>query len=145
MIALIVNVAMIALAMWSFFRFMYPRPPKAFLPQSGDDIRLRTCDYCGNALATYRGIYEKDGIETDPPLPKDSRTKDSRTKDDPKAGKTSIFKTSVANAPVPKEAGERFFCNDEHRQAFYQATADGLMNDGVIKNDPKSNGLDELK
>ncbi len=135
MIALIINVAMIALAMWVFFRFMYPRPPKAFLPQSGDDIRLRTCDYCGNALATYRGIYEKDGIETDPPLPKD----------DPKAGKTSIFKTSVANAPVPKEAGERFFCNDEHRQAFYQATVDGLMNDGVIKNDPKSNGLDELK
>lgn len=56
MIAFLLNLVMIALVMWAFFRFMYPKPPKAFFPQEGDDTTLRTCHYCGHQLATFRGI-----------------------------------------------------------------------------------------
>lgn len=77
MIAFLLNVIIISLVMWAFFRFMYPKPPKAFFPKEGDDTTMRQCHHCGHKLATFRGILEND------------------------------------------EAGERFFCNDEHRQAFY--------------------------
>lgn len=59
MIAFLLNIIIIALVMWAFFRFMYPKPPKAFFPKEGDDTTLRTCDECGHSLATYRGILEK--------------------------------------------------------------------------------------
>lgn len=59
MFAFILNIVIIAIVMKIFFRFMYPKPPKHFFPQAGDDVTLRHCDYCGHELATYRGILEE--------------------------------------------------------------------------------------
>lgn len=44
--------------MWAFFKFMYPKPPKAFMPKQGDIITPRECDFCGYPLAEYRGVME---------------------------------------------------------------------------------------
>ncbi|WP_019672253.1 hypothetical protein [Psychrobacter lutiphocae] len=44
--------------MWGFFRFMYPKPPKAFMPKAGDVITPRECSLCGYPLAEYRGVLE---------------------------------------------------------------------------------------
>ena len=44
--------------MWAFFKFMYPKPPKEFMPKKGDVITPRDCDYCGYPLAEYRGVTE---------------------------------------------------------------------------------------
>ena len=59
MFALISTLFITWIIMWMFFRFMYPKPPKAFFPQAGDVTTLRICDYCGHELAQYRGIVEK--------------------------------------------------------------------------------------
>ncbi len=48
-----------ALFMWLFFKFMYPKPPKAFMPQEGDIVTARDCDFCGHPLAEYRGVLEQ--------------------------------------------------------------------------------------
>lgn len=61
MFAFFINVIIILIAMKIFFKFMYPKPPKAFFPKQGDDTSPRTCDYCGHSLATYRGILQNDG------------------------------------------------------------------------------------
>lgn len=58
MIAFFINVMIILVVMKVFFKFMYPKPPKHFLPKEDDDISLRRCDYCGHELATYRGILQ---------------------------------------------------------------------------------------
>lgn len=60
MFAFILNVIIILIVMKIFFKWMYPKPPKSFLPQEGDDTSIRTCDYCGHSLATYRGILQVD-------------------------------------------------------------------------------------
>ncbi|PNK61918.1 hypothetical protein A6J60_010645 [Psychrobacter sp. FDAARGOS_221] len=44
--------------MWGFFKFMYPKPPKAFMPKAGDIITPRDCSFCGYPLAEYRGVLE---------------------------------------------------------------------------------------
>ncbi|WP_066803821.1 hypothetical protein [Moraxella oblonga] len=56
MFAFVLNVIIILVVMKLFFKFMYPKPPKHFFPQEGDDTTLRTCSHCGHTLATYRGI-----------------------------------------------------------------------------------------
>lgn len=61
MIAFILNVIIILIVMKLFFKFMYPKPPKDFLPKAGDDTSIRTCHHCGHSLATYRGILENEG------------------------------------------------------------------------------------
>lgn len=65
MFAFILNIVIIAVVMWFFFKFMYPKPPKAFFPKDGDDTSIRTCHYCGQKLATYRGhlFHEKSDNE----------------------------------------------------------------------------------
>lgn len=100
MLSVVIVVVVIMAVMWAFFRFMYPKPKQMFLPKSGEDSRLRICDYCGQVLASHRGVYEIDGLETTPK---------AAAKDDP----------HPKNQPVPKQANERFFCNYEHRAAFY--------------------------
>lgn len=62
MFAFILNVIIIAIVMKVFFKFMYPKPPKHFFAQEGDDTTVRTCSYCGHSLATYRGILQDDGL-----------------------------------------------------------------------------------
>ncbi|WP_133141521.1 hypothetical protein [Moraxella caviae] len=57
MFAFIINVIIILIVMKVFFKFMYPKPPKAFFAQAGDDTSLRRCAHCGHELATYRGFY----------------------------------------------------------------------------------------
>ena len=76
MIAFFINLVIILVVMKVFFKFMYPKPPKNFMPKEGDDTSIRICDYCGHSLATYRGILQTD------------------------------------------KQDERFFCNDEHKNAF---------------------------
>lgn len=61
MASVILIMLIIAGCMWAFGRFMYPRPPKGYLlPQAGDVVTPRTCDFCGHSLAEYRGIVEGD-------------------------------------------------------------------------------------
>ncbi len=45
-------------AMWGFFKFMYPKPPQSLMPKKGDVITPRTCNFCHNQLAEYRGVLE---------------------------------------------------------------------------------------
>lgn len=97
MFAFLINALIIMAVMGAFFRFMYPKPKVSFLPKAGEDSRPRVCDYCGHSLASHRGIYEVDGVETLPPAPTDD----------------------LKGEPVSKMAGERFFCNKEHKMAFY--------------------------
>lgn len=56
MFAFILNILIIAVVMWLFFKFMYPKPPKAFYPKPEDDTTMRRCHHCGHKLATYRGL-----------------------------------------------------------------------------------------
>lgn len=64
MFAFIINVIIILLVMKLFFKFMYPKPPKAFFAQEGDDVSVRNCHHCGHSLATYRGVLQiDDGVE----------------------------------------------------------------------------------
>lgn len=103
MLAFLINILIIGGVMWAFFRYMYPKPPQQFFAKAGEDTRLRRCCECGHRLATYRGILENEQgeiIET-PPLPDDEDTK-----------------KLLKNKEVFDD-GSRFFCNDEHRQAFY--------------------------
>ena len=58
MFAFIFTLIFIWLAMWAFFKFMYPKPPKEFMPKKGDIITPRECDFCGYPLAEYRGVME---------------------------------------------------------------------------------------
>ena len=58
MLAFIITLILIWLAMWAFFKFMYPKPPKEFMPKKGDVITPRECDFCGYPLAEYRGVME---------------------------------------------------------------------------------------
>lgn len=58
MFAFVFTLIVIWLAMWAFFKFMYPKPPKEFMPKKGDIITPRDCDYCGYPLAEYRGVTE---------------------------------------------------------------------------------------
>lgn len=58
MVAFIFTLIFICLAMWAFFKFMYPKPPKEFMPKAGDVITPRECDFCGYPLAEYRGVME---------------------------------------------------------------------------------------
>lgn len=58
MAAVIIVVIIIWAVMWGFYKFMYPRPPKTMMPQKGDITTPRSCDFCGNQLAEYRGVLE---------------------------------------------------------------------------------------
>lgn len=103
MFAFVLNVLIIGGIMWVLLKFMYPKPPKAFFAKEGEDTRLRACSYCGHKLATYRGILENDAGEVidTPALPDDDETK-------------QLLKNNQVF-----DDGNCFFCNDEHRQAFY--------------------------
>ncbi|OOS06422.1 uncharacterized protein SAMN02745664_11053 [Moraxella cuniculi DSM 21768] len=56
MVAFVLNLVIIAVLMWWFFKFMYPKPPKEFFPKEGDDTSIRQCHQCQHRLASYRGI-----------------------------------------------------------------------------------------
>ena len=44
---------------WVAIKWMYPRPPKGYyVPKPGDSTALRTCNYCNNGLAEWRGIVD---------------------------------------------------------------------------------------
>lgn len=62
MLLFLINIVIILVIMKLFFKFMYPKPPKHFLPQAGDDISVRQCAHCGHSLATYRGILQDDDV-----------------------------------------------------------------------------------
>lgn len=56
--AVILVMLIIWAVMWGFYKFMYPKPPKHMLPQQGDIITPRRCNYCNHSLAEYRGVLE---------------------------------------------------------------------------------------
>lgn len=58
MFAFVFTLVLIWISMWAFFKFMYPKPPKEFMPKKGDIITPRDCDFCGYPLAEYRGVIE---------------------------------------------------------------------------------------
>ncbi len=58
MFVFVITLVIIWLTMWAFFKFMYPKPPKEFMPKKGDIITPRECDFCGYPLAEYRGVIE---------------------------------------------------------------------------------------
>ncbi|MDO5768799.1 MAG: hypothetical protein Q4P13_04785 [Psychrobacter sp.] len=58
MFAFIATLIVIWFVMWLFYKFMYPKPPARFMPQEGDVVTPRTCDFCGHELAEYRGVLE---------------------------------------------------------------------------------------
>ncbi|WP_288996216.1 hypothetical protein [uncultured Psychrobacter sp.] len=96
MFAVIIVILIIWAVMWAFYKFMYPRPPKSMMPQKGDVVTPRTCDFCGNSLAEYRGV-----LETKPA----SVTTNTAQ---PRAGS------------METDSNVLFFCNYEH-QADYHA------------------------
>ena len=96
MFAVIIVILIIWAVMWAFYKFMYPRPPKSMMPQKGDVVTPRTCDFCGNSLAEYRGVLE--------------------TK--PASVTTNTAQPSAGS--MGKDSNLLFFCNYEH-QADYHA------------------------
>lgn len=56
MILFFINMALVLGVMWILARWLYPKPPKHFLPQAGDDTTLKVCSVCGVQLAAYRGV-----------------------------------------------------------------------------------------
>lgn len=85
----IIVILMIWAVMWAFYKFMYPRPPKSMMPKKGDVTTPRTCDFCGNSLAEYRGV-----LETNPEL-------------------------AVTDESGIDSKKELFFCNYEHQADFH--------------------------
>jgi len=94
--AVIIVILIIWAVMWAFYKFMYPRPPKSMMPQTGDVVTPRTCDFCGNSLAEYRGVLE--------------------TK--PASVTTNTAQPSAGS--MKTDSNVLFFCNYEH-QADYHA------------------------
>ena len=96
MFAVIIVILIIWAVMWAFYKFMYPRPPKSMMPPTGDVVTPRTCDFCGNSLAEYRGVLE--------------------TK--PASVTTNTAQPSAGS--MKTDSNVLFFCNYEH-QADYHA------------------------
>ena len=89
MFAVIIIIIIIWIAMWGFYKFMYPRAPKSMMPKKGDVITPRQCNFCGNSLAEYRGV-----LETKPNL-------------------------AASNENAIGENQTLFFCNYEHQADFH--------------------------
>ena len=102
MFAVIIVILIIWAVMWAFYKFMYPRPPKSMMPQKGDVVTPRTCEFCGNSLAEYRGV-----LETKP-------TSVTTNTAQPSAGSMETAGNMETDSNV------LFFCNYEH-QADYHA------------------------
>ena len=105
MFAVIIIIIIIWIAMWGFYKFMYPRAPKSMMPKKGDVITPRQCNFCGNSLAEYRGV-----LETKPVFMEENSTVANQSDN------------SIADNKV------LFFCNYEHQADFhagktYQADA----------------------
>lgn len=103
MIAFIINMLIIMGVMWAFFRYMYPKPPKEFFANAGDDVSVRTCDFCGGKLATYRGILIP---KTLPPATLERDLIYQFEKNDKNVIQDDCY----------------FFCNDEHQAEFVKST-----------------------
>ena len=123
MFALISTLFITWIIMWMFFRFMYPKPPKAFFPQAGDVTILRRCDYCGHELAQYRGIVENKIQQQVPDLQNSPAHRSVDTSEMATTENTSIEsvkKPIVASSFTDTiSQDEWFFCNAEHQVSFH--------------------------
>ncbi len=79
--------------MWLFYKVMYPRAPKSMMPQKGDVIEPRNCDFCGHSLAEYRGVLETKAVVPE----------------------STIIDTDTNN----RANNTLFFCNYEHQADFH--------------------------
>lgn len=113
MLAFIFNVLIVAGVMWLFFRFMYPKPPKAFFAQAGDDVSIRHCDYCQSTLASYRGIFIPKS------LPANTAEKDVVSSQLVRDDKHTVCEDGY------------FFCNQAHQ--IYYCQAQGLAVDNLMQ------------
>lgn len=96
MFAVIIVILIIWAVMWAFYKFMYPRPPKSMMPQKGDVVTPRTCNFCGNSLAEYRGVLET------------------------KSASVTTHTAQPSAGSMETDSNLLFFCNYEH-QADYHA------------------------
>ncbi|MBP2280091.1 uncharacterized protein H4W00_000904 [Psychrobacter sp. PL19] len=107
--------------MWIFYKVMYPRAPKSMMPQKGDVIEPRNCNFCGNSLAEYRGVIETAPTELNSSINSDI-TNDS-VSDTTNAVSDTINTASDLDSPIKdsstKANGELFFCNYEHQADFH--------------------------
>ena len=116
--ALVSTLLVIWVVMWFFFKFMYPKPPKAFFPKEGDITTPRICDFCGHELAQYRGIVQQKSQQfqgqniTAVPQP-DSAGADTNLK---AANSSDELDTLAAGENIENEW---FFCNAEHQASFH--------------------------
>lgn len=59
MFTVIFLVLVILACSWVVMKWMYPRPPQDYYqPKAGESTEPRTCDYCGQSLAEWRGIVD---------------------------------------------------------------------------------------
>lgn len=96
MLGVIIVILIIWAVMWGFYKFMYPRAPKSMMPKKGDVTTPRSCSFCGNSLAEYRGVLE--------------------TKPTSVAENSTAADESSNDVTVNKEL---FFCNYEHQADFH--------------------------
>ena len=108
--ALISTLLVIWIVMWIFFKFMYPKPPKAFFPKEGDVTTPRICDFCGHELAQYRGIVEKKKQQVEASSAEFTQPADSTA--------TTPAKSDMVAASEDIQ-NEWFFCNAEHQASFH--------------------------
>ena len=101
MFAVIIILIIVWIAMWGFYKVMYPRPPKSMMPQKGDVTTPRPCDFCGNSLAEYRGVLETRPTMLDSDI-------------DPANSNTTINSNTTTKA-----TNDLFFCNYEHQADFH--------------------------
>ena len=117
--ALVSTLLVIWVVMWIFFKFMYPKPPKAFFPKEGDITTPRICDFCGHELAQYRGIVQQ----------KNQQHQAQNIATAFQSDRADLADTNLKAANSSEEldtlaAGENienewFFCNAEHQASFH--------------------------
>ncbi|WP_230661319.1 hypothetical protein [Psychrobacter sp. I-STPA10] len=109
--------------MWILFKFMYPKPPKAFFPKEGDITTPRICNFCGHELAQYRGIVEKKNVEIENVEKKNQQVSmyspDEQSQTDFIDSKSALANPTATLTASESIQNEWFFCNAEHQARFH--------------------------
>ena len=116
--ALVSTLLVIWVVMWIFFKFMYPKPPKAFFPKEGDITTPRICDFCGHELAQYRGIVQQKSQQFQAQNNEAAPQPDSAGADTHLKAANSSEELDTLAAGKNNE-NEWFFCNAEHQARFH--------------------------
>ena len=113
MFAVITILIIVWIVMWGFYKVMYPRPPKSMMPQKGDIVTPRQCNFCGHSLAEYRGVIEPQAV------PSALVSHDTEN-------------NNINNSNrVTYTEGDLFFCNYEHQVDFHAGKKHPAKQDNV--------------